>query len=181
MISAALALLETDEQRNILSEFYKANKHRLFGIAYSRLHNKESAEDAVQDVFLRLAKDARKFFGLSDRERVMYADVIARNVTVDMYRRANKLYTTELSEDISENGSDNPLEAELLYRFTKEKLTELLNGLPPLQRDVLFLRTVHDMTVKEIAEKLSVSENTVRQRLFRARNTIKEALEREGI
>lgn len=51
MISAALAVLETEEQRNELAEFYKKNKNRLYRIAYSKLHNRESSEDAVQETF----------------------------------------------------------------------------------------------------------------------------------
>ena len=52
MISGALAILETDKQRNELSEFYKENKARLYNFAFSRLHNRESAEDALQEAFL---------------------------------------------------------------------------------------------------------------------------------
>ncbi len=54
MISGALAILETDKQRNELSEFYKENKTRLYRFAFSRLHNRESAEDALQEAFLNI-------------------------------------------------------------------------------------------------------------------------------
>ena len=47
MISSALAILETEEQRNELSEFYEQYKDRFYAISFSKLHNRESAEDAV--------------------------------------------------------------------------------------------------------------------------------------
>lgn len=175
MISAALAILETDEQRAELAEFYGRTKNRLYRIAFSKLHNKESAENAVQETFLRIASEHEKFFGLNDRERTVYAGIIARNVAVDMYKKANEAETVELSENIPED-SENPPEEELLYKFTKEKLTEFVRGLPPLQRDVLYLKAVRRMTVREIAAKISLSENAVRQRLYCARKAIKEAL-----
>ncbi len=181
MISAALAILKTKEQRNEFAEFYKKNKNRLYRIAYSKLHNRESSEDAVQETFLRLATSYEKFFGLNDNERVTFANVVARNVAVDMYKKANEIDIMELSGNIAVDNSENPSEDELLYKFTKEKLIEFVRGLPPLQRDVLYLKAVHGMTIQEISMKLSVSENVVRQRLFCARKVIKEALQRGDI
>ena len=180
MISAALAVLENDGQRNELAEFYKHNKRRLYRIAFSKLHNKESAEDAVQETFLRLADERVKFFNMTDRERTVFAGIVARNVAVDMYKKASAAETVEMSEDIPDK-SDNPPEEELLYKFTKEKLEEFVRELPPLQRDVLYLKAVRGMTAGEIAAKLSVSENVVRQRLFCARKAIKEALRKGEI
>ncbi len=51
MIEAALAVLENDKQRNELATFYEQYKNRFFSIAYSKLHNSEEAEDAVQGSF----------------------------------------------------------------------------------------------------------------------------------
>lgn len=181
MISAALAVLETEEQRNELAEFYKKNKNRLYWIAYSKLHNRESSEDAVQETFLRLAANQELFFRLNNNERVTFAGVVARNVAVDMYKKTNKVNMVELSENILDDDSENPLEDELLYRFTKEKLLEFVRGLPPLQRDVLYLKAVHGLTIQETAAKLSISENVVRQRLFCARQAIKKALRKGDI
>lgn len=79
MISTALALLETDEQRNILSEFYQKYKNRFYAIAYSKLHGKAAAEDAVQEAFLRIVDKPENFFKIEHNKRVAYADVIVRN------------------------------------------------------------------------------------------------------
>ena len=54
MISSALSMLETEEQRDILSEFYEENKNRFYGMAYSKLQNRVLAEDAVQEAFVRI-------------------------------------------------------------------------------------------------------------------------------
>ena len=181
MLTAALAGLETDEQRNELADFYNKNKNRLYKIAFSKLNNRESAEDAVQETFLRLADNRGRFFSLNEREQVIYASVVARNVAIDMFKENSKLDTVELSEGVSDEACENLAEEELLYKFTKEKLTELVRGLPPLQRDVLYLKAVHGMTIQEIAAKLSVSENVVRQRLFCARKAVREALQKGEI
>lgn len=62
MISASLAILETDEQRNKLAEFYRKYKNRLYAIAYSKLNNKQDAEAAVMELFSRIADKPKKFF-----------------------------------------------------------------------------------------------------------------------
>lgn len=181
MISAALGILETDEQRSELAEFYRKTKNRLYRIAFSKLHNKESAEDAVQETFLRLAEDRDRFFAMRESERVIFAGVVTRNIAIDMFKKETELAAVELSEDISDENSENPPEEELLFKFTEEKLTEFIRSLPPLQKDVLYLKAVHGMTTREIAAKLRVSENVIRQRLFCARKAIKEALRKGEI
>ena len=62
MISAALAVLETDEQRNELSEFYEKNINCLLNYALNMLHNEEETEDAVQEAFLQIADKPDVFF-----------------------------------------------------------------------------------------------------------------------
>ena len=53
MIDFILSTMENEEQRNELAEFYSKHKSRLYSITLSKLHNKEEAEDAVQEVFSR--------------------------------------------------------------------------------------------------------------------------------
>lgn len=63
MISEALAVLETEEQRNELADFYEKNKSRFYTIAFDHLHNQEEAEDAIQEAFLEIANKPDTFFG----------------------------------------------------------------------------------------------------------------------
>ena len=79
MISAALAIIKTDEERNILSAFYIKNKDRLLAIAFSKLHSKSLAEDAVEEAFMHIATKPDKFFSLADEERIRYFDVVVKN------------------------------------------------------------------------------------------------------
>ena len=72
MIEAVLAALENDKQRNDLAAFYEQYKNRFFNIAYSKLHNSEEAEDAVQEAFLRVVDNPNKFLEMSNQERVRF-------------------------------------------------------------------------------------------------------------
>ena len=178
MISPALEILETEEQRNELSEFYEQYKERFYAIAFSKLHNRASAEDAVQEAFLRIADKPDKFFEIPQNNRAAFTDVIIRHIAVDMFNKSRK--TAPLDETAANDFDDVPLDERVISSVSKDELLDFISALPTLQRDVLELKILYGLSNSEIAQKLSVTENVVRQRLFRARRAIKEYLEKRG-
>ena len=142
MISTALALLKTDEQRNVLSEFYQKYKNRFYAIAYSKLHGKTAAEDAVQEAFLRIVDKPEKFFKIEHNKRVAYADVIVRNVAIDMFNKNNAHKIEELTEDVSDEAYTLGLEDTVIGSVSKNELLAFILKLPVLQRDILNLKVV---------------------------------------
>lgn len=82
MISAALAVLESEEQRNELSEIYENNISNFYNIAFQQLHNKHDAEDAIQDAFLAIANNTSIFFGIPNENKMPYINAVIRNDVV---------------------------------------------------------------------------------------------------
>ena len=78
MISAALAVLKTDEERNALSEIYTKNIKSFYSIAFSKLHNSHDSEDAIQEAFLAIARNPDNFFAIPQEKRVSYINVMIR-------------------------------------------------------------------------------------------------------
>lgn len=177
MISAALAILETEEQRNVLSEFYEENKSRLYSIAFERLHNRQDAEDALQETFLEIAVKPNKFFSLSRTEQSYYVSAIVRNVSVDMFYKRNKHQTDEISEDIVYQSDEQILENSLLEKISHDELLDFINNLPVLQRNVLMLTCLSELSISETADVLKISKNAVNQRLYLARKSIRAFIE----
>lgn len=172
MISVALAVLKTEGEQIELSNFYSLYSKRLYAIAYSKLHDRQDAEDAVQELFLRLADKPEKFFLLVDNKRVAYADVIIRNISIDAFNARNKVTVTELSEEISADEFGVSLEDNVLGEISKSELLNFIETLPQLQQDVLTLHSMLELSNAEIANSLHISEIAVRQRLFLARESI---------
>ena len=114
MIEAALAALDNDKQRNELAAFYEQYKNRFFGIAYSKLHNPEEAEDAVQEAFLRVVDNPNKYFKMSNRERLRYVDGIVRHVSVDKFNKDKKNNTVSI-EDLDDNIMSEAISPEEKY------------------------------------------------------------------
>ena len=177
MISTALALLKTDEQRNVLSEFYQKYKNRFYAIAYSKPHGKTAAEDAVQEAFLRIVDKPENFFKIEHNKRVAYADVIVRNVAINMFNKNKAHELEELTDDVSNENYAPGLEDTVIGSVLKNELLAFILKLPVLQRDILNLKVVCELSNSEIAQKLNVSETVVRQRLFQARKSISSFLE----
>lgn len=177
MISAALAVLETDEQRNELSEFYEENKSRLYAIAFEHLHNQQDSEDAIQETFLRIADKPDKFFSLSVSEQIYYVSAIARNVSVDMFYKKNKHQTDEIPEDIVYQSDEQLLENSLLEKISHDELLDFINNLPVLQRNVLMFTCLSELSISETADVLKISKSAVNQRLYLARKSIRAFIE----
>lgn len=178
MINAALAVLETNEQRNELAKFYKKYKQRLYKIAYSKLKNIHDAEDAVMDAILRIADKPDKFFQLKDKKRCGYVSIIVRNAAIDLYNKTHITEAVELCDDLFEDRHDISLEEQIISNLSKNELVDFIMKLPPLQRDILQLKAYQDFSNSEIAQQLGVTENVVRQRLFQAKKAIKDFLEK---
>lgn len=180
MISAALAVLETDEQRNELAEFYKKNKERLYAISYSKLHNDIAAEDAVQETFLQISDKPNYFFNVALDKRRVYADVIVKNISCEMIREKLSKPVVNLDDYEDEIAPDISTEDIVIDNESAHALVEFIRAMPEGKKDALLFRVLHKMSISEIARILNISEETARKRLSRAKMLIKEFLERRN-
>lgn len=174
MISAALAILENDKQRNELSEFYDENKGRLYSIAFEHLHNRQDAEDAIQETFLKIADKPEKFFAIPIQVRVKYVYIIVRNVSIEMFNNKNKVLIEELDEQNPYDQNSISLEDNVIGELSKDELKSFIKTLSPLQRDVLTLRCLTGLSTSDTAELLNISVPAVKERLRLARKAIYE-------
>lgn len=172
MISATLATLNTDDERNTLSEFYKENKNRFYAIAISKLKNKEAAEDALQEAFLNIVKYPKTFFALEPHKRVSYALIIIKHVISSMLKNSDKYIIEELTDSIAD---DTILVEEIVIGdIAAEKIKKFINGLPEARKQALNLKVVYGLTNAQIADILGISEAAARKRISDAYKLIKD-------
>ena len=172
MFDMTFATIENEEQRNELAEFYSKHKSRLYFIALSKLHNKEEAEDAVQEVFSEIADKPEKFFEVPPDDRLAYTDVMLRNIAVDMFKKIHKVQVDELNEDIEDVRVS--LENSLFDEIERNEVIEFINHLPTMRRTVLMLHSFLDIPINEIAQRLNIASATASKHLTLARKAIKE-------
>lgn len=182
MIEAALAALENDKQRNELAAFYEQYKNRFFNIAYSKLHNPEEAEDAVQEAFLRVVDNPNKFFEMSNQERVRFVDGIVRHVSVDKFKKKQKnnaILIDDIGDDIM-SGTISP-EEKYITDASADELVQFVLTLPESQRQALFMYIHEKLSYSEISKILGISEDLARKRVSNARKAIKDFAERNKL
>lgn len=155
-------------------ELLQKYKNRVFSLIYRMVQHPEDAEDIAQESFIKAFRHLDSYD--PSRPFISWLFKIANNTTLDFLRVKNP-------ETLSIHGDENPIEIAdnrfsqdlaLDAAFQKEKLEKLLNALPPLYRQALILRHQEGLNYKEIGEILQVPEGTVKIRLFRARNLMKE-------
>lgn len=177
MLSFYLSLLDTDEKKCIFEQTYKENKNRMAAIALRYLHKSEDAEDAVHEVFLRIAEDKTKFFSIEAHKQTAYLDILIRNVSIDIFKKDKKTVSVDYEDDFQ---SDYSLENEVVALVSRDELIEFVLSLPTAQRDAVYLKSVLKMENAEIADLLHISKQTLRRRICDARRKILDFIESRG-
>ena len=162
---------------------------RVFAVAGGILRNREDVEDIAQQVFLKAYFSLKRFDQRAAFSTWLYK--ITVNECWDMLRKKKVrplVYESELSEEqahlyqsteqgMGQGMAQAPDVSERLE--TRQQVEQWLECLEARDREMLILKEVQGFTVEEIAEMLSVNGNTVKVRLFRARQRIAEKIRRK--
>ncbi len=148
----------------------------LYRVAYSVLRNSADAEDAVQEAFMRVLRHRDTLDDVRDHR--VWLIRIVWNIVLDRKRRAK---TRPETDDVAELARVLPcggLSAEEIASAAQHhaKVLGCVEKLPAKERQVLMLSAFEELSSVEIAEVLSITESSVRSRLFRARNLMAELL-----
>jgi RNA polymerase sigma-70 factor (ECF subfamily) len=149
----------------------------VYRVAYSVLRNHHDAEDAAQETFLRALRYRRKLDGVINARSWLAR--IAWRISVDRAKRPSQVSLSD--EEVGTAAAQLQSQLASGEEFTLgNELSGLLNSLiaalPENLRDALRLSTVNELLPCEIAEVLDTSEASVRSRLFRARQILKDKL-----
>lgn len=177
MISTALAILETEEERNELSQIYERNIKMFYSIAFSKLHNVQDAEDAIQEAFLSIAKNPETFFNIPADRRISYVNVIIRNTAFKIWDKKHKISENETELDDNIFDEQITTEEKALSDFSCKKIMEFIGTLPEGTKTAIYLRTSLGLKNSDIAKVLGISEEAAKKRVSRAVNQIKQYME----
>ena len=141
----------------------------VFRVAYAVLRNSHDAEDVVQEVFLKLY---RNDLWRQMREEKAYLARMAWTTAVDRLPKHEETAAEEM-----ELLSDFPSPEEAVLKADWEsKVHRLIDALPEELRQPLALSTIQELTSSEVAEVMGIPEGTVRTRMLRARQLLREKL-----
>ena len=142
----------------------------VFRIAYSVLRNPQDAEDAAQETFLRALRSG-KLKEVADARAWLAR--IAWRIALD-HRRTESVALESIVEPAALSLG---AEERMLREERSRLLQDLIRSLPRDLQDVVTLSTVEELSGADVAEILRIPEASVRTRMHRARNLMRERLE----
>lgn len=156
------------------AEIFDRYSTRIYNFAYRFLKSSEAAEDATQEVFVKMLKHAKQFHG--DAKLSTWLFSIAANLCRDHLRKAdNKAKESDETLVMLPSGDDSP-ERRLEIRENELRVQKALEQLTPEQREAILLSRYQGLSYAEIAQIAGCSEGAVKTRVFRAMETLKKAL-----
>lgn len=146
-------------------------KDRLYRLAKRILISTDEAEDAVQEVMLKLWKGKNNLGNYKSSEAFAYT--MTKNYCLD---RLKSKQASNLKIVHSNYPASQDVEREVDANEGVEMVFKLMDTLPEQQKLVLQLRDVEQLEFSEIAEILECNETAIRVALSRARKTVRDAL-----
>ncbi len=161
------------------------NSKLAYNIALKMLKNKEDAEDVSQEALIKVYKNIDRFNMNSSFKTWMYRIVV--NTCLDHMRKnkntvvsIDKPIKTEHNEFQVEIEDKRPSPEEIFERKETQKLViEALNQLDDNFKSAIILRDINDFSYEEIADILTCSLGTVKSRISRGRQKLREIIEKD--
>lgn len=154
-----------------LESLYLDTIDQVFGYVYSRVRNRELAEDIVSETYVKAAEHYHRFVAREHASARSWLFTIARNTMNDHFRRP---ITSEL---IDEHPSKTPaLDVAIDIDLAHADVMKALEKLPDRQQEILLLRFKGELRNHEIAEQLNIAERSVSAALSKAISTLRQTL-----
>lgn len=158
------------------TERYKLflNSHsKLYRFALSLTKDRDDAKDIHQESLMKLWQLRDEWTNWENFEA--YAMRMVRNTFLNYSRKKNSQRYTAL-EDITEDLLPNDTDREIVLTDLRMRFNALINKLPEVQRNILYLREIEEMEYKEISQILQITESQVKVYLFRGRQYLRNKM-----
>ena len=164
---------------SVFDELYKKYHHDVFQFLFYMVSHKETAEDLVQEVYIRVLKSYDRFEGKSAEKTWLFS--IARNVAIDHFRK-NKNWKDRIMEKFDwskqQIKADDSLPEEVAILSEEvQYLYQALKVCTVDQKMVLILRYIQERSIAETAETLGWTESKVKTTQHRALKALKKHME----
>jgi RNA polymerase sigma-70 factor (ECF subfamily) len=170
------ALIETILAGNKEKFALIINDHKdlVYSILLRMTDDHEEANDLAQEVFIKVYKQLKQFKGNSKLSTWIFKITYFHGLS---YLRKNKRWFTDVHKEnvISDDNIENDLAEEEL----KGHLSESINKLKPLERTAITLFYLEELSVKDVAEIMNISESYVKVTVHRAKKNLKGLIKKE--
>lgn len=187
MTDEGLAMLYIDGNNRAFDLLLSRNQSRLFSYILFVVRDRNTAEDIFQETFVKVITRLQDGKYTTSGKFSAWIMRIAHNVIMDWYRdqRAERVVEATQDNDLSNiSGSElvvGSIESHYVNSQVMRDVRNLLDNLPPTQREVVFMRYYQQLSFKEIADTTSVSINTALGRMRYALLNMRRMAKSNGI
>ena len=166
MSDEQLALLYADGNNKAFDILLSRVQNKLFSYIFCMVKNEELANDLFQETFIKAIMKLRDGKYKNQGKFSFWLTRIAHNVIIDHYRELRNQHIVDAPKenDLGNLRGDSVLEADREKALVNEQVLkdvrQLMEALPDVQREVVFMRYFQEMSFKEIAAATGVSINT---------------------
>jgi RNA polymerase sigma-70 factor (ECF subfamily) len=162
-------------------EILEKYQHRMYRFLLRLVRDRALAEDLFQQTWLRVVERIGQYDPARNFEAWLFS--VARNLAIDHFRRYRPESLDEPAgdgagsvtrADLLASGARSPLDG-VLAQERSEQMSAALGRLPLIYREILTLRFEEEMKIEEIAAAIGVPLSTVKTRLRRGMNQLREA------
>ena len=170
---------------NALSILINRHQSKIYGFIYSKLSDRDIADDIFQDTFIKVIKTLKSNSYNEEGKFLPWVMRISHNLIIDYYRKNKKMPMFRETEEFSIFSimSDNVpnIESQLITSQVESDLRKLILELPEDQKEVLMMRMYQDLSFKEISELTGVSINTALGRMRYAIMNLRKVIDKYQI
>jgi RNA polymerase sigma-70 factor (ECF subfamily) len=182
---AVLVKQYIDGDEKSLSTLINRHQQKIFSFIFSKVYDKDLAEDIFQDTFIKVIRTLKRGKYNEEGKFLPWVMRIAHNLVIDHFRKSNRMPKFEGKGDfeILDFMTDDDLNAErqIIKSQIETDLHELIKELPQDQLEVLEMRIFKEMSFKEIAFKTDVSINTALGRMRYALINLRKIIEKHQV
>ena len=170
---------------NALSTLVNRHQSKIYGFIYSKLSDRDVADDVFQDTFIKVIKTLKSNSYNEEGKFLPWVMRIAHNLIIDHYRKNKKMPMLRETEEFSIFSiiSDNSLniEGKMISDQVENDIQKIIEELPDDQKEVVMLRIYQDLSFKEISDLTGVSINTALGRMRYALLNLRKVIEKNNI
>ena len=170
---------------NSLSVLIKRHQSKIYGFIYSKVTDRDIADDIFQDTFIKVIKTLKSNSYNEEGKFLPWVMRISHNLIIDHFRRNKKMPMYRETEEFSifsimTDNSPN-IENRIITDQVENDLQRIIEQLPDDQKEVLQMRIYQDLSFKEIADLTGVSINTALGRMRYALMNLRKVIEKNKI
>ena len=174
MLDILLSMVETDDDKELVSRLFETYRQRMYNLAYGILKNNHDAEDAVSNAFIRIMNNLHKISDPESSKTRGYVAIVTKNAAIDVYNERKK----HIHDDIDELNisSDQNMEDIIIDKYDREIVDEAIGRLNENYRNIHILRYYYDLSLNNIALSLGITQKAAKNRLYRAQESLMKEL-----